>query len=70
MHPNAIGSAPQRLVTLLPVGYRPRVYRGTNYYYYDNVYYPSYPGGGYMVVERPCSNAAWNGRVGQENYEV
>jgi len=38
MHPNAIGSALQRLVTLLPVGYRPRVYRGTNYYYYDNVY--------------------------------
>jgi hypothetical protein len=38
MHPNAIGSAPQRLATLLPVGYRTRVYRGTNYYYYDNVY--------------------------------
>ena len=70
MHPNIISTAAQCLVTVLPVGYRTRVYRGTNYYYYDSVYYRSYPGGGYMVVERPWSNAAWNGRVGRENYEV
>jgi outer membrane lipoprotein-sorting protein len=53
MHPNTMGSAPQRVVTVLPVGYQTRVYRGTNYYYYDDVYYRPYPGGGYTVVERP-----------------
>ena len=42
-----------RVVTVLPTGYRTRVYRGVNYYYYDNVYYRSYPSGGYTVVRRP-----------------
>ena len=42
-----------RVITVLPGGYRTRVYRGVDYYYYDNVYYRSYPAGGYEVVERP-----------------
>ena len=48
-----VTSTPQRVVTVLPAGYRTRFYRGVNYYYYDNVYYRSYPSGGYTVVERP-----------------
>ena len=42
-----------RVITVLPVGYRTRVYRGVDYYHYDNVYYRRYPAGGYEVVERP-----------------
>lgn len=41
-----------RTVTVLPSGYRTRVYRGTTYYYSGNVYYRSAPGG-YVVVDRP-----------------
>jgi hypothetical protein len=37
----------------LPVGYRTRVYRGVDYYYYDNIYYRRYPAGGYEVIGRP-----------------
>ena len=48
-----VSPAPQRVVTVLPTGYRTRVYRGVNYYTYDNVYYRTYPSGGYEVVERP-----------------
>ena len=48
-----VSPAPQRVVTILPTGYRTRVYRGVNYYTYDNVYYRTYPSGGYEVVERP-----------------
>jgi hypothetical protein len=47
-----VGPAP-RVITVLPTGYRTRVYRGVNYYYYDNVYYRSHPRGGYVVVGRP-----------------
>ncbi|MGB8464679.1 MAG: hypothetical protein WCE49_07025, partial [Terrimicrobiaceae bacterium] len=53
VHETTVTPAPQRVVTVLPTGYRSRVYRGVNYYYYDNVYYRSYPSGGYTVVERP-----------------
>ena len=42
-----------RVITVLPAGYRTRVYRGVDYYHYDNVYYRRYPTGGYEVVERP-----------------
>jgi hypothetical protein len=49
----AVSPAPQRVVTVLPTGYRTRVYRGEPYYYYDNIYYRRYPSGGYTVVERP-----------------
>ena len=49
----AVSPAPQRVVTVLPPGYRTRVYRGTPYYYHDDVYYRTYPSGGYTVVERP-----------------
>jgi len=52
VHETTVGPAP-RVVTVLPTGYRTRVYRGVNYYYYDNVYYRSYPSGGYTVVRRP-----------------
>jgi len=48
----AVGPAP-RVVTVLPVGYRTRVYRGVDYYYYDNRYYRRYPAGGYEVIGRP-----------------
>ena len=48
-----VSPAPQRVVTVLPAGYRTRVYRGVNYYDYDNVYYRSYPSGGYEVVPSP-----------------
>jgi hypothetical protein len=48
----AVGPAP-RVITVLPGGYRTRTYRGVDYYYYDNVYYRSYPRGGYVVVPRP-----------------
>lgn len=43
----------ETVVTTLPTGYRTRVYRGTNYYYYGDRYYRSYPRGGYVVVTRP-----------------
>ena len=49
----AVSPAPQRVVTVLPTGYRTRVYRGEPYYYNENVYYRRYPSGGYTVVERP-----------------
>jgi hypothetical protein len=49
----SVSPAPQRVVTVLPTGYRTRIYRGEPYYYYDNVYYRRYPSGGYTVVERP-----------------
>ncbi len=42
-----------RVVRVLPTGYRTRPYRGVDYYYYDNVYYRTYPSGGYAVVPRP-----------------
>jgi hypothetical protein len=42
-----------RVVTVLPAGYRTRVYRGVDYYYYDNVYYRRSPAGGYEVVAPP-----------------
>jgi hypothetical protein len=42
-----------RVITVLPVGYRSRVYRGVDYYYHDNVYYRRSPAGGYEVVGRP-----------------
>lgn len=42
----------ESVVKTLPVGYRTRVYRGTTYYEYDNVYYRSGTGG-YAVVRRP-----------------
>jgi hypothetical protein len=42
-----------RAITVLPVGYDTRVYRGVDYYHYDNVYYRRSPAGGYEVVERP-----------------
>jgi hypothetical protein len=48
----AVSPSP-RVITVLPAGYRTRVYRGVDYYYYDNVYYRSYPTGGYEVVGRP-----------------
>jgi hypothetical protein len=48
----AVSPAP-RVVTVLPVGYRTRVYRGVDYYYYDNRYYRRYPAGGYEVIARP-----------------
>ncbi len=51
---------PQRVVTVLPAGYRTRVYRGVNYYTYDNVYYRSYPSGGYAVVQRPWDDDDWD----------
>ncbi len=49
------GISPVRetVVTTLPAGYRTRVYRGTTYYYNGDVYYRSYPAGGYVVVSRP-----------------
>jgi hypothetical protein len=53
VHETTVTPAPQRVVTVLPTGYRTRAYRGVNYYYVDNVYYRSYPSGGYTVVERP-----------------
>ena len=42
-----------RVITVLPVGYRTRIYRGVDYYYYDNEYYRRHPAGGYEVVGRP-----------------
>jgi hypothetical protein len=53
VHETTVSPAPQRVVTVLPTGYRTRVYRGVNYYTYDNVYYRTYPSGGYEVVQRP-----------------
>ncbi len=53
VHETTVSPAPRRVVTVLPTGYRTRVYRGANYYYYDNVYYRTYPDGGYEVVRRP-----------------
>ncbi len=47
-----IAPAGQRVVTTLPPNYRVRVYRGTTYYVYDNVYYRAHPRG-YTVVQRP-----------------
>lgn len=42
-----------RTVTVLPSGYTTRTYRGVDYYYHNNVYYRTYPRGGYVVVPRP-----------------
>lgn len=42
-----------RTVTVLPSGYVTRTYRGVDYYSYNNVYYRTYPSGGYVVVPRP-----------------
>jgi hypothetical protein len=50
---STVSPPPQRVVTVLPAGYRTRVYRGGTYYYYDGVYYRTHPSGGYVVVERP-----------------
>ena len=52
VHETTVSPAP-RVITVLPVGYRTRVYRGFDYYYHDNVYYRRYPTGGYEVVGRP-----------------
>jgi hypothetical protein len=52
VHETTVSPAP-RVITVLPVGYRSRVYRGVDYYYYDNVYYRRHPAGGYEVVGRP-----------------
>jgi len=41
-----------QVLTTLPEGYRPHVYRGTTYYTYNNLYYRSVPNG-YVVVDRP-----------------
>lgn len=43
----------QTVITTLPTGYTTRVYRGNTYYYSRNVYYRTYPSGGYVVVPRP-----------------
>jgi len=40
-------------VRVLPFGYRTITVRGTPYYYYNNVYYTTYPSG-YIVVPRPA----------------
>ena len=48
-----VSPAPPQIVTVLPAGYRTRVYQGATYYDYGGVYYRSYPSGGYEVVERP-----------------
>jgi len=40
-------------VRTLPTGYRTRVYRGTTYYYTQDVVYRSRPTGDYVVVTRP-----------------
>jgi hypothetical protein len=47
-----IVSPAPRVVTGLPAGYRTRVYRAVDYYYYDNVYYRRHPAGGYEVIAR------------------
>jgi hypothetical protein len=52
VHETTIGPSP-RVITVLPRGYRTRSYRGANYYYHDDVYYRTYPSGGYVVVGRP-----------------
>ncbi len=52
VHETTVAPGP-RVVTVLPAGYRTRSYRGVNYYYYDKVYYRTYPSGGYAVVPRP-----------------
>ena len=52
VHETTVSPAP-RVVTVLPAGYRTRSYRGVNYYYSDNVYYRTYPSGGYVAVPRP-----------------
>ena len=41
-----------QVVTTLPEGYRLRVYHGTTYYTYNNLYYRTAPNG-YVIVERP-----------------
>ena len=48
-----VSPAPPQIVTVLPAGYRTRVYQGATYYDYGGVYYRSYPSGGYEVIERP-----------------
>ena len=47
-----IVSPAPRVITGLPAGYRTRVYRAVDYYYYDNVYYRRHPAGGYEVIAR------------------
>lgn len=44
--------ASERVVTVLPTGYRTRVVRGTTYYYSNDVYYRKTPAG-YVVTTRP-----------------
>ena len=41
------------VITTLPPAHRVRVYRGTRYYYHNDVYYRARPRGGYVVVGRP-----------------
>jgi len=43
----------ETVITVLPSGYRTRVYRGSTYYYSGDSVYRSYPRGGYTVVNRP-----------------
>lgn len=43
----------ETVVTTLPSGYRTRIYRGSTYYYYNDVVYRSRPAGDYVVVTRP-----------------
>ncbi len=54
--PTVITNGPvveETVITTLPSGYRTRVHRGTTYYYRGDVYYRTYPRGGYVVVPRP-----------------
>jgi hypothetical protein len=47
-----VGPPQETVITRLPPNYRVRVYRGTTYYVYDNVYYRAHPRG-YVIVRRP-----------------
>jgi hypothetical protein len=40
------------IVTTIPAGHRTILVSGVNYYYYNNIYYTTYPGG-YIVVSEP-----------------
>ncbi|MFA6281635.1 MAG: hypothetical protein WCY05_03930 [Candidatus Omnitrophota bacterium] len=46
-------------VSFLPYGYKTRVSRGVTYYYYNNVYYQSCPGG-YAIVTAPMPDLVYN----------
>ncbi|MFA5272421.1 MAG: DUF6515 family protein [Candidatus Omnitrophota bacterium] len=44
------------VVAVLPYGHQTRAYRGTTYYYYNNIYYKNCPGG-YVVVPVPVATS-------------